>query len=96
MKVITTLVFASILVAVIAVPTHASDATDNSSDDVLIVPSFIPGFDDLDPAPVCPQTPTPNLVDFNGCGGTLRLLPWNTLPTPTEADRIRFLSPLAM
>jgi hypothetical protein len=87
------LVFASLIVIAFAAPTQASDVSDHPSDDTIVVPTFIPGFDDVDPESICSPSSTPNLIGFAGCGGTLRLLPWNMIPSPPQTERIRFLSP---
>jgi hypothetical protein len=72
-------------------------------DDSIRVPIWIPGFDDVDPGVPCSPHPTRHnarfsgnpqfgrLSDVNPCRGRLRLIPWNSPPTPTPADRIRYM-----
>ncbi|HET9130926.1 MAG TPA: hypothetical protein VFO86_08265 [Terriglobia bacterium] len=85
---IATMIFASFLAA-----TGTPDTPADPAKDTITVPTFIPGFDDVDPVFACSPSHTPNRVGFDGCGGNFWLLPWNTLPSPPPTDRIRFVAP---
>src|SRR5215831_3981662 len=86
----------------VEVPDSSSDDSVRA-DDSIRVPIWIPGFDDVDPVVPCSLHPTRRDALFSGnlqfgrssdvdpCRGSLRLIPWNSPPAPTPADRIRYM-----
>jgi hypothetical protein len=108
---ITSLLFATLLIAAVGSPLEAKGVTNLSkksrpstelqfssevepespSDETFLVQTWIPGFDDDEPAFTCSPISAPNLLqaksshhsrfrklaDDNGCGVMLRMLPWN-------------------
>jgi hypothetical protein len=80
---------------------NIAEALENSEDEAITIPIWIPGFDDVDPELACSFVPTSKVTSkvllkksagMDACRGIMRMMPWISQPVPIK--HMQYLLPM--
>jgi hypothetical protein len=70
-------------------------APEDPQEEDIVIPIWIPGFDDVEPELACSLRTAPKAkksAGMDACGGTMRMVPWISHPAPVRHQQ--FLLPM--